>query len=617
MDPSQRHYKPGQRLPRLKEDPRTNDAELERWNPSNGGYSTNQNADDAFLFAPRSYVPPMPGAGGTWAVQVTGEDSSYDWIPGSASGPRATGTKAKPISTKGSMWIGPNQNDLLSYGEKPTQAEKWARGMIGSPGGLSADSEMSDGGTPPSGGGRRGLALEGNMLYAHEGVKMQKRGRSERDLSPIKVRTLLFRSNISKGTMNMKPDFTKGSVMEAALEYSLPEASNTAPTLSPSLLAEFKPANTKDLSPSRVGSILIPSEGTKLFTNTNRLPFHPKLSTSLPDGRKMGLGGSADANCASDAFFRLLPQLTHADEFSFDTPPDIKTGEQAVQLFSSSGAKEGLILCCNLNPDAEEYNPYNLVVIVERKQEYNLYNLVANVERNLDYPPFNCVLSQKLLTVNLREYNPYNLVIVERNQVYPHFHFVMSQTGVTHMWGGLAYELVPHHQWYREAQIFSILKRLVIFKKNELFHAFRKWRSTVRSVRYKRHCKIISKNLLLLSDTFGPALLNIRRMTLAVYRAPSEQAVEEPDGSKPDKLSPPPSLSTIQASKHPSIHTTSQYRAPTERAVEEPDGSELDELSTNTSSPLPSSRNGNSTSSLVPTERGMSSSQIALVQLSG
>lgn len=32
-------------------------------------------------------------------------------------------------------------------------------------------------------------------------------------------------------------------------------------------------------------------------------------------------------------------------------------------MFCSSQAKRGLIVYCNLNPDAPEYNPYNLLVV--------------------------------------------------------------------------------------------------------------------------------------------------------------------------------------------------------------------------------------------------------------
>ena len=34
---------------------------------------------------------------------------------------------------------------------------------------------------------------------------------------------------------------------------------------------------------------------------------------------------------------------------------------------------------------------------------------------------------------------------------------------------GMAYELVPHHEWVRDAQVFHILKKLVVFKKSLIF----------------------------------------------------------------------------------------------------------------------------------------------------
>lgn len=46
-------------------------------------------------------------------------------------------------------------------------------------------------------------------------------------------------------------------------------------------------------------------------------------------------------------------------------PPSVRTGEDAVRLFCSSSAKSGLIVYCNLNPDGppHEYNPYDLMVV--------------------------------------------------------------------------------------------------------------------------------------------------------------------------------------------------------------------------------------------------------------
>ena len=34
---------------------------------------------------------------------------------------------------------------------------------------------------------------------------------------------------------------------------------------------------------------------------------------------------------------------------------------------------------------------------------------------------------------------------------------------------GSAYELIPHHEWVRDHSVFSVLKKLVMFKKRALF----------------------------------------------------------------------------------------------------------------------------------------------------
>lgn len=124
------------------------------------------------------------------------------------------------------------------------------------------------------------------------------------------------------------------------------------------------------------------------------------------------------------------------------------------------------------------------------------------------------------------------------------------------MWNGIAYDLTPHHEWIRDAELFSVLKRLVMFAKRPLFmvwpmlvsqlqfmvvaahdscnasgsqpcssgqhlvatlllclKAFRKWHATVRYMRFTRRQQLLSDSLLILSPTFGTALQNVRRMT--------------------------------------------------------------------------------------------------------
>lgn len=70
---------------------------------------------------------------------------------------------------------------------------------------------------------------------------------------------------------------------------------------------------------------------------------------------------------------------------------------------------------------------------------------------------------------DLQVYNPYDLVVVKKADVDPHYFYTITQTGVTHMWGGLVYELVPHYEWIRDAELYSVLKKLVLFAKRPLF----------------------------------------------------------------------------------------------------------------------------------------------------
>ncbi len=42
------------------------------------------------------------------------------------------------------------------------------------------------------------------------------------------------------------------------------------------------------------------------------------------------------------------------------------------------------------------------------------------------------------------------------------------QSGVTQMLGGMAQELQPFHRWQRDRDFFTVLRKLVFFKHNEL-----------------------------------------------------------------------------------------------------------------------------------------------------
>ena len=49
----------------------------------------------------------------------------------------------------------------------------------------------------------------------------------------------------------------------------------------------------------------------------------------------------------------LTPSHSMADAYTFDVPSNVRTGLDAVTLFASSAAKDGLIVFCNLNPASQ------------------------------------------------------------------------------------------------------------------------------------------------------------------------------------------------------------------------------------------------------------------------
>ncbi len=76
--------------------------------------------------------------------------------------------------------------------------------------------------------------------------------------------------------------------------------------------------------------------------------------------------------------------------------------------------------------------------------------------------------------------------------------------------------------------------------------AFRKWHAAIRSLLFEKRQRALSRSLLMLSPTFGPALLSIRRMTLAATHDPAGSWKRRalPDGavtwlhSNPDLYTP-------------------------------------------------------------------------------
>ncbi|GAX79832.1 hypothetical protein CEUSTIGMA_g7272.t1 [Chlamydomonas eustigma] len=319
-------------------------------------------------------------------------------------------------------------------------------------------------------------------------------------LAPMQQNAVQIRSNIKQMDVNQAPNFTPLNVLEAALDYALPARQPTY-TLEPSLLSDLQPNSVQTEMPNKLGAFTLPKQlgSRSLFTTSVKLPF----SYSVFGGTAVHPLGWQPTSKFLEALAAALPHASFAEAYTFDVPEDIKTGEQAVRLFSSSAAKAGLVVFCNINPEALDYNPYDLVV-------------------------------------------------VEPTQADPSSHFLISQQGVTHMRDGQAYELVPHYEWVRNQGVFSVLKKLVMFKKRALFHAFRKWHTVALSTRFARRQAFLSERLLTLSPTFGPALMKIRGLALSVN--------EEPEGGGWRKLPPLLVGQAMPDAANKATHTSQQGR---------------------------------------------------------
>ncbi len=88
-----------------------------------------------------------------------------------------------------------------------------------------------------------------------------------------------------------------------------------------------------------------------------KLPYHTATGGALPVPpvgvtSTTWMGGAATARTAGEALLRLWGAFSQEEVYSFDVPPGVRTGLDAVKLFSSSAAKPGLIIFCGLNPAA-------------------------------------------------------------------------------------------------------------------------------------------------------------------------------------------------------------------------------------------------------------------------
>ncbi|GFR50873.1 hypothetical protein Agub_g13161, partial [Astrephomene gubernaculifera] len=303
------------------------------------------------------------------------------------------------------------------------------------------------------------------------GYRPKRKG--EHDLRPAQQRAFQFRGAINKSTLCLQPDLSPESIMDSAASYALPP-STAPPALTPALLDGLKPGPPPATTDASLMGTFILQKDLKPFSSSTRLPYQ-HLNGSAP-------GASVEA--PPQGPFMMPPvDVSMSDAYNYNVPADVRTGEDAVRLFSSSAAKGGLIIYCNLNPQAGG-----------------------------------------------GEYNPYDLVVVDRARVDPRHHYVLTQSGVTQMLGGTAQELQPFHAWQRDRNLFTVLRKLVFFKHNEVFQAFWQWRDAVRVLKFRARQRLLAHQLLVLSPTFHRALLNVRRMTLAVSSDTNGTWRKTPDG---------------------------------------------------------------------------------------
>ncbi|KAG1670008.1 hypothetical protein FOA52_011164 [Chlamydomonas sp. UWO 241] len=395
------------------------------------------------------------------------------------------------------------------------------------------------------------------------------RGAPRGALLPLAAAKLTLRSNIGRATVARHPDFGPGSVMAVALEYELP-ARDKGATLSSSLLADpsLKPTSAAregaTSSPTRLGTYQgkDPISERTIFTTTARLPHHhaPGAAGSL-DRPSKGGGGPTFA----ELLLRVLPHATRADEYTFDVPADVVTGEDAVKLFASSRAKPGLIVLANLNPEtntSDEYNPYDLLVVAEAQINPAFYFILSQTGVTMmwdgtayeqtshsDWMRDRKMFELWKKLVMFKRYYVFQPVMRDRKMFELWKKLVCSRGTAcsSHMWPLLwpllwslmrdrkMFELwkklvmskryyvfqTSHSDWMRDRKMFELWKKLVMFKKYYLFQAFRTWRSVVRAASFRRRQTQIASTMLLLSPTFGPALLDVRRMALSVTDDPA------------------------------------------------------------------------------------------------
>ncbi|XP_069834127.1 dynein axonemal heavy chain 6 [Dendropsophus ebraccatus] len=109
------------------------------------------------------------------------------------------------------------------------------------------------------------------------------------------------------------------------------------------------------------------------------------------------------------------------------------------------------------------------------------------------------------------EYDPYNLRIVNHENINKHDYYTISDKGVTHMCDGdvLFLEL---ERWKQEYLYHKALKQIPTFALFRKWKAFTVWRKNVRAKKICECRKALQENLFIVNSYLRPALLSIQEM---------------------------------------------------------------------------------------------------------
>ncbi|KAL7754337.1 hypothetical protein RI367_000318 [Sorochytrium milnesiophthora] len=112
---------------------------------------------------------------------------------------------------------------------------------------------------------------------------------------------------------------------------------------------------------------------------------------------------------------------------------------------------------------------------------------------------------------NSATYNPYDLEIVEYENVDKSDFYTISASGVTHYVGNYS-EFTALNQWIREHHLFHNMIKINFFTKYRTWKNFTVWRKNVRRTKISGARKLLSKHLFFLDPVLQTALRTVRAM---------------------------------------------------------------------------------------------------------